>query len=88
MTSRSTDAEAYAANTEAHNGVEHSVPTGTAADAGREACASDCTRVQNELAYYTQQVAHWQDSLGHLGEGPNAVGSARALMMLDAPQSG
>jgi hypothetical protein len=58
------------------------------ADAAREVCASDSTRVQDELAYYTRQVAHWQDYLGRLGTEAKMVAPVQALIVLDLPPCG
>lgn len=43
-------------------------------------------RVKHEVAYYTQQVEHWQDYLARLGEESQVGGSARALVELNVSQ--
>jgi hypothetical protein len=41
-----------------------------------EIAAADHSRVRHELAYYSQQVARWQDYLGRLEAKSNVAGSA------------
>jgi hypothetical protein len=42
----------------------------------REIAAPDYSRVRHELAYYSQQIARWQDYLGRLETESNVAGSA------------